>query len=242
MIIIPAIDLIQGQVVRLRQGNPDLPTNYSTWGTPQQVAQKWQNLGASALHVIDLDAAVGRGNNRTIVEAIQRAVDIPLQFGGGLRSRAIIANILRQGIHRVILGTFAFEQTNDLPQLIHQFGHDRFIVALDYLNTQVMIRGWQKKTQYSLDDALTKFLNLGISTFLLTSISNDGLLTGPDYILLKHIVKTLPQANIIAAGGIGSLHDIAQLKAIGVYGVVIGKALYENKINLRDAIEISHRS
>jgi len=105
-----------------------------------------------------------------------------------------------------------------------------------------MIRGWQKKTQYILDDALTKFLNLGISTFLLTSISNDGLLTGPDYILLKHIVKTLPQVNIIAAGGIGSLHDIAQLKAIGVYGVIIGKALYENKINLRDAIEISHRS
>jgi phosphoribosylformimino-5-aminoimidazole carboxamide ribotide isomerase len=206
------------------------------------VAQKWQNLGASALHVIDLDAAVGRGNNRTIVEAIQKTVEIPLQFGGGLRSPSIITSILQLGIHRVILGTFAFEQTNDLLHLIHRFGQDRFIVALDYLHTYVMIRGWQKATQYTLDEALTKFLNLGIRTFLLTSISNDGLLSGPDYLLLEQIVNTLPKANIIAAGGIGSLQDITQLKSIGVHGVVIGKALYENKINLRDAIKISDSS
>ena len=229
-------------MVRLQQGNTDLSTNYSAWGTPQQVAQKWQNLGASALHVIDLDAAVGRGSNRGVVEKILKTVDIPMQFGGGLRSRSIITSMLQLGIQRVILGTFAFEQTNDLRHLIHQFGHDRFIVALDYLHTQVMIRGWQKATEYNLDDALTKFLNLGIHTFLLTSISNDGLLSGPDYILLEQIVKTLPSANIIAAGGIGSLQDIVQLQSIGVYGVVIGKALYENKINLRDAIEISHSS
>ena len=242
MIIIPAIDLIQGQVVRLQQGNINLSTNYSEWGTPKQVAQKWKNLGASTLHVIDLDAAVGRGNNRAIVETIQKTVEIPLQFGGGLRSRSIITSVLQLGIHRVILGTFAFNQTNDLLHLIHRFGHDRFIIALDYQDSHVMIRGWQEATQYTIDEALIKFLNLGIRTFLLTSISNDGLLSGPDYLLLDHIVKTLPKANIIAAGGIGSLRDIAQLKSIGVDGVVIGKALYENKINLQDAIRISYSS
>jgi phosphoribosylformimino-5-aminoimidazole carboxamide ribotide isomerase len=242
LIIIPAIDLIQGQIVRLQQGNTDLSTDYSAWGTPQQVARKWQNLGASALHVIDLDAAVGRGNNRAIVEKIQKTVQIPLQFGGGLRSRSVITSILQLGIQRVILGTFAFEQTNDFQMLLRQFGPDRFVVALDYLHTQVMIRGWQQTTEFHLDDALTHFLNLNVDTFLLTSISNDGLLSGPDYTLLERIVKTQPNANIIAAGGVGSLQDIVQLNSIGVYGVVIGKALYENKINLRDAIEISHSS
>ncbi len=227
---------MNGQVVRLQQGNLDLSTNYSTWGTPQQVAQKWQSEGASALHIIDLDAAVGQGNNRAIVEKIHKTVDIPLQFGGGLRSSPVITSILQQGIQRVILGTFAFEQTNDLRQLLCHFSRDRFVIALDYLNTQVMVRGWRKATKYHLDEALDKFLSLGIDTFLLTSISNDGLLSGPDYTLLKRIITTLPNAKIIAAGGIGSLRDVTQLRSIGVYGVVIGRALYENKITLQDAL------
>lgn len=230
---------MKGQVVRLQQGNADLSTNYSTWGTPQQVAQKWQNEGASALHIIDLDAAVGRGSNRTIVEKIQKTVKIPLQFGGGLRSSLFITSVLQLGIQRVILGTFAFEQTHDFHQLLCKFGDDRFVVALDYLNAQVMIRGWRKTTEYNLDDALSKFLSLGVTNFLLTSISNDGLLSGPDYRLLERIVKISPHAKIIAAGGIGSLQDITKLRSTGVHGVVIGKALYENKINLQDAIAIS---
>ena len=230
---------MKGQVVRLQQGNADLSTNYSAWGTPQQVAQRWQNEGASALHIIDLDAAVGRGSNRVIVEKIQKTVEIPLQFGGGLRSSPFISSILQLGIQRVILGTFVFEQTNDFHQLLCKFGDDRFVVALDYLNAQVMIRGWRKTTEYNLDDALSKFLSLGVKNFLLTSISNDGLLSGPDYILLEQIVKTSPNAKIIAAGGIGSLQDIKKLRSTGVHGVVIGKALYENKITLQDAIAIS---
>jgi phosphoribosylformimino-5-aminoimidazole carboxamide ribotide isomerase len=228
---------MNGQVVRLRQGNADIPTYYSTWGTPLQVAKKWLNEGASALHVIDLDAAVGTGTNLGIVENIQKSIDIPLQFGGGLRSISSIMSILQLGVQRVILGTFAFERTNDLNQLLYQFGRERFIVALDYLNTQVMIRGWRKATAYNLDDALNKFLTLGVDTFLLTSISNDGLLTGPDYSLLDRIVKTLPQTKIIAAGGIGSLQDVLKLRSIGVHGIVIGKALYENKISLKKAIK-----
>jgi phosphoribosylformimino-5-aminoimidazole carboxamide ribotide isomerase len=102
-----------------------------------------------------------------------------------------------------------------------------------------MIRGWRKTTEYNLDDALSKFLSLGVKNFLLTSISNDGLLSGPDYMLLERIVKTSSNAKIIAAGGIGSLQDIKKLRSTGVHGVVIGKALYENKINLQDAIAIS---
>lgn len=233
---------MNGQVVRLQQGNADIPTYYSKWGTPLQVAKKWQNEGASALHVIDLDAAVSRGSNLGIVENIHKNIDIPLQFGGGLRSISSIESILQLGVQRVILGTFAFERTNDLSQLLCQFGQKRFIVALDYLNTQVMIRGWRKATAYNLDDALNKFLTLGVDTFLLTSISNDGLLTGPDYLLLNRIVKTLPKTNVIAAGGIGSLQDISKLQSIGVHGIVIGKALYENKICLSKAIEISSYS
>ena len=230
---------MSGQIVRLQRGNTDLSTNYSTWGTPQQVAQKWQNEGASTLHIIDLDAAIGRGSNRVIIEKIQKTVDIPLQYGGGLRTRAFITSILQLGIQRVILGTFAFEQTEEFHQLLAKYGSDRFIVALDYLNTKVMIRGWQKTTEYNLDNALSKFLSLGVKTFLLTSISNDGLLSGPDYVLLERIVKTSPNAKIIAAGGIGSLQDIKKLRSTGVQAVVIGKALYENRINLQDAIEIS---
>jgi phosphoribosylformimino-5-aminoimidazole carboxamide ribotide isomerase len=230
---------MNGQVVRLQQGNADTPTYYSTWGSPIQVATTWKNEGASSLHIIDLDAAVGRGNNREIVENIKKQVNIPIQFGGGLRSLSIITRILQLGIHRVILGTLAFERTSDLTKLLYQFGSKRIIVALDYLNTQVMIRGWRKATTYNLTDALNKFLNLGVETFLFTSISNDGQLTGPDYTLLNRIVKSFPQAQVFAAGGVGSIHDISKLKSIGIHGIVIGKALYENKINLKEAIDIA---
>ena len=238
MEVIPAIDLMDGLVVRLTRGDSKTAKTYRDFGDPIQVAKKWEREDANAIHVVDLDAAMGRGDNKEIVASIAQEVEIPIQLGGGLRSRRKVEEMFGIGVQRAIIGTMAFEKTPELLHLLKKFGKERLMVALDYLNNQVMIRGWKNATRYTVDEALTKFLNLGVETFLLTSISQDGLLIGPDYTMLKSVTKNT-RAKIYAAGGISSLKDLFQLKGVGVAGVVVGKALYENRFTLKEAIRIA---
>lgn len=237
MNIIPAIDLMTGGVVRLMRGDSRTVTRYQQFGTPRQVAEKWECEGAQALHVVDLDAAKSHGDNTDVVKTIISSVGIPVQLGGGIRTRQRADELFNLGVTRIIVGTLAFERPQDLRSLLTEYGSDRIMVALDYLNDHVMIRGWKTATSYTLQDALTTFLTRGVDTFLLTSISQDGLLAGPDYTTLKTMVANNP-ANIYAAGGISSLHDLRLLKGVGVVGVVIGKALYEGNFTLPEAIHM----
>ena len=149
--------------------------------------------------------------------------------------------ILNLGVTLIIFGTLSFVKPNAMISLLTKYGKDRVMVALDYLNEQVMIRGWKTKTTFTLQEALSKFLTLGVENFLLTSISKDGLLTGPDCITLRTIVNN-NRAKICAAGGISSLPDLKLLKGVGVVGVVVGKALYEGKFTLQEAIAITKNS
>lgn len=235
MKVIPAVDIMEGKVVRLNRGDSDTARMYEGLEEPLTAARGWRKEGADFLHVIDLDAAIGRGDNRQTISEIVKEVGVPVQVGGGIRSRAIAKEILNIGAKRVIITTLAFEEEDALKELIREFGSERVMVALDYLNGMVMSRGWRSSTGLSLENAMNKFLNLGTELFLLTSISRDGLLIGPDYETFTTMVKRF-RKGLFVAGGISSLDDLVRLKTIGVDGVVVGKALYERRFSLREAL------
>lgn len=237
MEIIPAIDIMGGKVVRLRKGDPNTSINYDLFGTPLQTARKWIREGAKTIHIIDLDAAIGRGDNLGIITSLIQHINIPIQVGGGIRSREKAESLLRSGIERVIVATLAFKRIEKLRELLTIYGNERIMIALDYLDGKVMIKGWTSATGLTLGDAIQKFLNLGVKLYLLTSISKDGLLTGPDYVTLQNEVKNTA-ADIFAAGGISNIRDLIRLKQIGLRGAIIGKALYEEKFSLKEAIKV----
>ncbi|MBS7646435.1 1-(5-phosphoribosyl)-5-[(5-phosphoribosylamino)methylideneamino]imidazole-4-carboxamide isomerase [Candidatus Bathyarchaeota archaeon] len=238
MKIFPAIDLMDGKVVRLLKGDPEAAKIYDWLGKPVEVAKKWEKDGADALHVIDLDAALNRGNNFATISEIVQAVKIPVHVGGGIRSEEAAEKLLSIGVDKVMLGTLAFKKPEAIKYLIEKFG-DCIIVALDYdENGRVMIEGWRKEAELSVAEAMKKFLKLKVKTFLLTSISRDGTLKGVSINIVKRICA-LQKARIIAAGGVSSLNDLAILKQAGVYGVVIGKALYEGVFTLKEALELA---
>ncbi|MDQ1281109.1 MAG: phosphoribosylformimino-5-aminoimidazole carboxamide ribotide isomerase, partial [Thermoproteota archaeon] len=232
-----AIDLMKGMVVRLERGDPKTFKTYQDSISPLDVAEKWKREGARFIHIIDLDAAMNVGSNLGIISELIQQVGIPVQVGGGIRSKKVAQGILKLDARRVIVATMAFEMTSDLINLLKEFGSDRIVVALDYLDDRVMVRGWKSSTEFTLKKAIIKFLDLGVKNYLATSVSRDGLLSGPDYVTLKNVVEDTG-ADVFAAGGISSLEDLIKLKETGIKGVVIGKALYENKFTLRDAIRI----
>jgi phosphoribosylformimino-5-aminoimidazole carboxamide ribotide isomerase len=235
--IIPAIDLMNGQVVRLEQGDPAKATLYKALGSPAQVAERWKDEGARYLHVVDLDAAMELGNNRPQIHEIVRRVETPMEVGGGIRTVEDIHDILGLGVDRVILGTVAVERPEMLVNSLSEFGSNRIAVALDYLGDRIVVRGWKKDAGYSVENALSRFIELGVQTFLMTSVSRDGLLTGPDIETLNQCTKH-KSISILAAGGVGSLEDLRRLKTTGVKGVVVGKALYEGRFKLKEALSL----
>jgi len=238
MQIIPAIDLMDGKVVRLVRGDPGTVKAYEHFGDPVTVAKKWESEGADAIHVVDLDATLERGNNFEIIEKIARVVDLPIQVGGGIKSLETAQKLLSMGIDRIVLGALAFKEPSTLVKLLKKYGNERIVVALDYCNDEVMIRGWKATTKLSVDEALTKFQSLKVKIFLVTSIARDGTLRGPDYETLARLCKR-SGISVIASGGVSSLNDLANLKRVGAWGVVIGKALYEGLFNLNDALKIA---
>jgi len=238
MEIIPAVDLMDGKVVRLVRGDPRTLKAYEHFGDPITVAKKWEQEGADAIHVIDLDAALDRGNNLKTIEKIAHVVKKPVQVGGGIRSLEIAKNLLKTGIARIILGALAFKELHTLTSLLKDFGPERIVVALDYSDDEVMVRGWKATTKLSVDEALARFLSLKVKLFLVTSITRDGTLMGPDYGTLARVCSQ-PSIDVFASGGVGSLEDLAVLKRVGVRGVVIGKALYEGLFSLKEALEVA---
>ncbi|MEM4734068.1 MAG: 1-(5-phosphoribosyl)-5-[(5-phosphoribosylamino)methylideneamino]imidazole-4-carboxamide isomerase [Candidatus Bathyarchaeia archaeon] len=236
MQLIPAIDLMNGKIVRLTRGDPKTAKVYDQFGGPVETARKWQAEGAGKLHIIDLDAAFGAGNNLTVIAKIAKNVDLPIQVGGGIRTIDAARQLLRLGISQVILGALAFDNPSAIKQIQRDFGAKAVIVALDNKGGKIMVEGWRTETSMNVRAALEKFTALGVHTFLITSITKDGTLSGPDLETLREACQH-PKVEVIAAGGIGSLNDLTALKKIGVKGVVIGKALYEGKFTLKEALK-----
>ncbi|MCW4010952.1 MAG: 1-(5-phosphoribosyl)-5-[(5-phosphoribosylamino)methylideneamino]imidazole-4-carboxamide isomerase [Candidatus Bathyarchaeota archaeon] len=236
MQVIPAIDLMQGRVVRLTRGDPNQAKFYDAIGTPVEVAKKWQAEGAQRLHIIDLDAAFGKPDNLKVVAKIAQATGLPIQVGGGIRTVEAAEKLLSAGIQYVILGALAFKDPAAIKKLQEKFSSDRVIVALDNKDGKVMVEGWTSSTAFTLTEALKTYAGLGAETFLITSITKDGTLSGPDLDTLNQACRDTG-ASVIAAGGIGGLNDLVALKRVGVQAAVVGKALYEGRFTLKEAIK-----
>ncbi len=236
MKVIPAIDLMNGKVVRLSRGDPSTAKIYEQWGTPVQVAMKWKAEGAERLHIIDLDAAFDLGNNLPVIREISETVALPIQVGGGIRTVEAAEKLLTSGVRYVILGSLAFSDPDAIARIRGKFGVESMLVALDNRDGRVMVEGWKTETDFTMWDAMEKFVKLGVTTFLITSIAQDGMLQGPDLETLSEAC-TYPGVKVIAAGGIGGLGDLVALKQVGVEGVVVGKALYEGRFTLKEAIK-----
>jgi phosphoribosylformimino-5-aminoimidazole carboxamide ribotide isomerase len=236
MQLIPAIDLMSGKIVRLTKGKAETAKSYEAqFGTPVQAAERWRDEGAGKLHIIDLDAAFSIGDNRSVIADVAKNISLPIQVGGGIRSYEIAENLLKTGIAQVILGSLAFSDPSVISQIQKRFGPDSVIVALDNREGRIMVEGWQTATAMTVDDALQKYTELGVQTYLITSIAQDGMLNGPDLQTLSGAVM-YSGVKVIAAGGIGSIGDLSALKEIGCEGAVIGKALYEGRFTLTEAL------
>jgi phosphoribosylformimino-5-aminoimidazole carboxamide ribotide isomerase len=238
MLVIPAIDLMKGKVVRLTRGDPEKPTFYDGYGTPVEVAIKWKREGAERLHVIDLDAAFGKPNNLATVLEINKTTRLPVQVGGGIRSVEAVEGLINAGIQHVILGSLAFKDPEAVAYLLKKYGSERIIVALDNREGMVLVEGWTSATTSTLKDAMEVYSKLGVKSFLITSITADGTLSGPDLDTLKEACQW-SSGGVIAAGGIGTIKDLLALKRVGVEAAVVGKALYEDKFTLRQAIDLT---
>ena len=237
MQLIPAIDLMNGKIVRLTHGDPKTAKVYSQFGGPVETAKKWQKDGATKLHIIDLDAALGIGNNMPVIASIAESTDLPIQVGGGIRSIDAVEKVLGLGVSQVILGALAFSNPESITQIQQEFGEESVIVALDNRDGKVMVEGWKTATALGMKEALEKFVALGVKVFLVTSITKDGTLSGPDLDTLREACQ-YPDVEVIAAGGIGGLNDLVALKRVGVAGAVIGKALYEGRFTLKEALKM----
>jgi len=235
MKIIPAIDLMEGKVVRLYKGNPEKKTVYSE--NPLEIAKKWEKAGADMIHLVDLDATLGLGTNIEIIKNLVNQLSVPVEVAGGLRDETIISDVLSYA-SRVVLGTIAFENKEILEKLLENFGKERIVISVDHIDGDIMVQGWQKSTGRNLINSIKEFVDMGFSEFLLTNVSKDGTLQGPDLEFLEKACK-INNVNVISSGGISNLDDVIKVKEKNAFGVILGKALYENLITIEEARKIT---
>lgn len=232
MIVIPAVDIRRGRVVRLRRGRAEEETAYTD--DPVASANAFLEAGAERLHVVDLDAAFGTGENREAVRQVLASAKGRAQVGGGIRALDEAARFLEEGADRVIIGTEAVRNPAFLERAIERFG-DSVIVALDVRGDRVRIRGWTDEAG-TLDDALPRVLESGAMRLLVTQVSRDGTLEGPDLALYEGLVGRT-EIPILASGGVREAGDLRALASTGVEAVVVGRALYEGRLTLAEALE-----
>jgi phosphoribosylformimino-5-aminoimidazole carboxamide ribotide isomerase len=240
MLVIPAIDLRQGNCVRLTQGRKDATTVYD--GDPVKVAEGFERDGARMIHVVDLDGAFSESNgrNREVLRDLVGAVSIPVQFGGGLRGAKDIEQVISLGVDRVVIGTLAVESPDLLAKFVGLFGVDHLAVGIDARNGQVMTRGWETEEQMTALTLAQRVAAAGVERIIYTDVSRDGMLTGVN-IDQTCLVAETSGLKITASGGVASLADLERLRAAshrGVDSVIVGKALYEGRFILADAIAI----
>ena len=237
MEVIPALDLKSGRCVRLYQGDFAQETVFSS--NPLEVAQRWQAEGAGRLHIVDLDgAATGEQTNHDVIRSLVSNLHIPVQVGGGVRSRESADSLLGLGVSRVVLGTAAIEDPALVEELCRIHGGEQVVVAVDSRDGYVATRGWMEGSSVLSVDLVQSMGALGVPRFLCTDISRDGTLTHPNFESLRQLVQATSMA-ILASGGISSEEDIQELSGIGVEGAILGRALYTGDILLEAAIEAS---
>jgi phosphoribosylformimino-5-aminoimidazole carboxamide ribotide isomerase len=237
MDVIPAIDLLDGKCVRLYQG--DYEKSQVFGDNPAEIARQWASQGATRLHVVDLDGAKqGKPVNLAAIEAIVKAVEIPIQVGGGLRDRSSINQLLQLGVDRTILGTVAVEQ----PQLVQELSQDfpsKIIVGIDARNGKVATRGWLETSEVLATELAQRMAKQGAAAIIYTDIQRDGTLSGPNLPALRELANSI-DIPVIASGGVSSLTDLLSLlslEPLGVSGVIVGRAIYTGDVNLKEAVQ-----
>ncbi|MEQ8201448.1 MAG: 1-(5-phosphoribosyl)-5-[(5-phosphoribosylamino)methylideneamino]imidazole-4-carboxamide isomerase [Syntrophomonadaceae bacterium] len=237
MIIFPAIDLKEGQCVRLVQGRKEDKTVYSN--TPGAVARSFEEQGARYLHVVDLDGAFEGGpRNLQAITEIAGAIKIPFQVGGGLRTRADVERLLALGASRVIIGTRAVHNPVFMEELLQEYGPERILLGIDARDGMVALQGWVEKSNLDAFKFGRTMYDLGVKTAIYTDIARDGLLQGPNLPAIEKMVRQ-SRLNIIASGGVSTgenINALKRLEPLGLSGAIVGKALYEGKISLADAL------
>ncbi len=234
MQLYPAIDIKGGQCVRLRQGQFQDVTVYSD--SPAQMAAHWEAEGATFLHLVDLDGALaGKLVNREAIRQVTSQVKIPVQLGGGVRSLENIEALLGLGIARVIIGTRAVEEPDFVRQAVERFGAAHIAVGVDAKDGLVATRGWESVSGRTAVDLCRQMEDMGVRTVIYTDIARDGMLQGPNVAMTQKLAESTG-LEVIASGGISSLADLGELKAAGIPGAILGKSLYEKRIDLREAL------
>lgn len=240
MFIFPAIDIVDGKCVRLTQGDFAQKTVYSD--NPAAMALNWQSQGAEYLHLVDLDGALaGESQNLRVVKEILAAVNIPIQLGGGIRDLKTIEYLLHSGLSRVILGSIAVKDPELVRQAVSEFGSEHILVGIDAKDGMVAVHGWGETSSLSAVELGKMMFDAGIVRTIFTDIARDGKLGGVNISATCEMAKKT-NLKVIASGGVAGLDDIRQLKSVatqGIEGVVVGKALYDNRLQLADAIAIA---
>jgi len=236
MLVIPAIDLSEGKVVRLQRGDLTRKTVYSD--DAAEMARRWEQAGAALIHLVDLDAAIsGESHNWHYIGIVCSAVDIPIQLGGGLRDQQRVAEAFAAGVARVVIGTAAVEDRAEFKRLLNHF-RERIAVGIDARGGQVAVRGWTKGTDIPAVEFALAMEAVGVQRLIYTDIATDGMLSGPNIQGVRAVCEAVG-IPVIASGGVASLDDIRKLKeleSLGLEGVITGRALYEGTLDLAEAI------
>ncbi len=235
MHIIPAIDLIDGKAVRLTQGDYARKTEYNA--RPLEVAQQFEDAGLTRLHLVDLDGAKAkRVINHKVLETIASRTKLHIDFGGGVQSDDDLRIVFESGAQQVTGGSVAVKNPDLLQRWLAQHGSDKIILGADARNEKIAVSGWQEGTEVWVYDFVQRWLEAGITHVISTDVAKDGLLQGPSFDLYKNLQALSPNLCVIASGGVSNMADIEKLAEQNLYGVIVGKAIYEGRITLRELI------
>ncbi len=238
MLIIPAIDIIDGKVVRLSKGKYESKVNYNK--TPLEQANIYDDLGFEWLHIVDLSGSKdGKINTKTIIEEIKNETNLKLEFGGGIRSKQDVVSLNNIGIDGIIIGSLSITNRDEFESIFNDIEPSKIIIAVDVLDYKIRIKGWTEDSNIHLYSHIDYCNNLGIENFLCTDIAVDGMLTGPNYDLYNSTLEKFPNIKLTASGGVSNIDDLLKLNKLPIRGVVIGKAIYENKIDLKELSKLA---
>ncbi|AKH17515.1 1-(5-phosphoribosyl)-5-[(5-phosphoribosylamino)methylideneamino]imidazole-4-carboxamide isomerase [Deinococcus soli (ex Cha et al. 2016)] len=226
-LIIPCVDIQSGRAVRLFEGDPDRETVY--FDSPLDAARHWVGLGAGLVHLVDLDAATGRGENRAVIAQITQELGVPVEVGGGIRSREAAEELLRLGVDRVVIGTAAVKQPELVRELITAHGPERVVVSLDARGLEVATHGWAQGSGVMVADLTPTLADAGLETLIFTDVTRDGTLRGLNRDLMAQ-VRRLWMNTLIVGGGVANLDDVRLLREEHIEGAIVGRAIYEGTL------------
>ena len=238
MEIIPAIDIIEGKCVRLTQGDYEQKKIYNE--NPLEVAKEFEAAGLQRLHLVDLDGAkAGAVKNWKVVETLAAKTSLVIDFGGGIKTSRDVQIVFDSGAAWATVGSIAVKDETEFVKWLQDFGPAKFILGADVKDEKIAVAGWQETTDIWIYDFIEKYIQHGVQQIFCTDVSKDGKLEGPATELYKNIVTKFPALHFIASGGVSSINDVDELQRVGCKGVIIGKAIYENRVRLEDLIKIN---